>query len=88
MGVNTALLTDLRASPEAAAQLAAGAITRAGEVLEPEQVAELTLDAMRQDRFLVLPHPEVQGMYRQKGADYDAWIDGMRRYQRALRGDD
>jgi NAD(P)-dependent dehydrogenase (short-subunit alcohol dehydrogenase family) len=87
MGVNTALLTSLRASPEAAAQLAVGAVTRAGEVLEPEQVAELTVDAIRQDRFLVLPHPQVLSMYRQKGADYDAWIAGMRRYQRALGAD-
>ena len=44
-----------------------------------------SLEAMRADRFLVLPHPELLEMYRHKGADYDRWIAGMRRYQRTLR---
>jgi len=26
-------------------------------------------------------------MYRQKAADYDRWLGGMRRYQRSLMGD-
>jgi hypothetical protein len=34
----------------------------------------------------VLPHPTVLDMYRQKGADYDRWLAGMRRYQAGLRG--
>ena len=38
----------------------------------------------RGGRFLVLPHPEVLDMYRQKGSDYERWIAGMRRYQGAL----
>ena len=56
----------------------------AGEVLDPERVAALTLDAVRENRFLVLPHPVVLDMYRQKGADYDGWIAGMRRYRERL----
>jgi hypothetical protein len=47
-------------------------------------VAALTLDAVRENRFLVLPHPVVRDMYRQKGADYDGWIAGMRRYRERL----
>jgi hypothetical protein len=34
----------------------------------------------------VLPHPAVLDMYRQKGADYDRWLSGMRRYQASLGG--
>jgi len=26
-------------------------------------------------------------MYRQKAADYDRWLGGMRRYQRSLQGE-
>jgi NAD(P)-dependent dehydrogenase (short-subunit alcohol dehydrogenase family) len=84
MGVNTALLTELGESPDASARLAADAVTTAGEVLEPGQVAHLTLDAVRENRFLVLPHPQVADMYRRKGQDYDGWISGMRSYQRRL----
>ncbi|CPU64593.1 Putative short chain dehydrogenase/reductase [Mycobacteroides abscessus] len=33
----------------------------------------MALDAIRDEKFLVLPHPQVLDMYRQKGADYDRW---------------
>jgi NAD(P)-dependent dehydrogenase (short-subunit alcohol dehydrogenase family) len=84
MGVNTALLTELGESPDPSGRLAADAVTTAGEVLEPGQVAQVTVDAVRENRFLVLPHPHVLDMYRRKGEDYDGWIAGMRRYQRRL----
>lgn len=47
-------------------------------------MAQVTVDAVRENRFLVLPHPHVLDMYRRKGDDYDGWIAGMRRYQRRL----
>ena len=50
----------------------------------PDRVAELTVEAIRSERFLVLPHPAVLDMYRQKGSDYERWIAGMRRYQSTL----
>lgn len=86
MGVDTPLLNAIRDSPDPTARVAATSITTAGEVISAQRVAELTVDAVREDRFLVLPHPGVLDMYRGKGADYDRWISGMRRYQRALRG--
>jgi NAD(P)-dependent dehydrogenase (short-subunit alcohol dehydrogenase family) len=86
-GVDTVLLTRLRESPEPDARLAASAVVTAGEVLDPDAVAELALNAMRENRFLVLPHPKVLDMYRQKAADYDAWIAGMRRYRERLAAD-
>lgn len=87
MGVDTALLTELRESPEPDGRLAVNAVVKAGEVLDPDAVAELTVNAVRENRFLVLPHPEVLDMYRQKGADYDGWIAGMRRYRGRLVAD-
>ena len=62
------------------------AVTAAGEVLEPDAVAQEVLAAVDDERFLILPHPAVLEMYRHKGADYDRWLAGMRRYQRALLG--
>jgi NAD(P)-dependent dehydrogenase (short-subunit alcohol dehydrogenase family) len=85
MGVDTPLLDAIRDSADPTTQVAAASITTAGEVVTARQVAELTVEAVRADQFLVLPHPGVADMYRQKGADYDRWISGMRRYQRALR---
>lgn len=86
MGVDTPLLTGIRDSSDPVARLAADSVTTAGEVLTADDVAASVLAGVRDGRFLVLPHTEVLEMYRGKGADYDRWIAGMRRYQRALGG--
>ena len=86
MGVATPLLDAITDSEDATARVAAASITTAGDVLSAEDVAAATLEGVREGRFLVLPHPQVLDMYRGKGADYDRWISGMRRYQRALGG--
>ncbi|HEX8074645.1 MAG TPA: SDR family oxidoreductase [Thermoleophilaceae bacterium] len=80
MGVNTGMLQaglDL----EGDEGLGTRVVAAAGEVLEPEQVADAVVDALREERFLVLPHPEVLEFFRRKGADYDRWLAGMRRLQ-------
>jgi NAD(P)-dependent dehydrogenase (short-subunit alcohol dehydrogenase family) len=55
---------------------------QAGAILAPEQVAADALAAIRDGRFLVLPHPEVLEFFRRKADDYDRWLAGMRRLQR------
>ena len=51
-------------------------------MLEPEEVADSVIDALGEERFLVLPHPEVAKYMRRKTSDYDRWLAGMRRLQR------
>lgn len=48
-------------------------------ILMPEQVAAEVVAVMRDEKFLVLPHPEVIQYFRNKGADYDRWIGGMQK---------
>lgn len=55
-------------------------------ILEPEFVADVCLDAIREGRFLVLPHPEVATYFQRKANDYDRWLSGMRRFRRKLQG--
>jgi NAD(P)-dependent dehydrogenase (short-subunit alcohol dehydrogenase family) len=50
-------------------------------VLEPEEVAEAVVDGLREERFLILPHPEVADYFQRKAGDYDRWLAGMRRLQ-------
>ncbi|MGH7904688.1 MAG: SDR family NAD(P)-dependent oxidoreductase, partial [Candidatus Dormibacteraceae bacterium] len=53
--------------------------------LEPEQVAEAVLAGIREERFLVLPHPEVATYFARRAADQERWLAGMRRLRhRAL----
>jgi NAD(P)-dependent dehydrogenase (short-subunit alcohol dehydrogenase family) len=47
--------------------------------VSPEQVADDVIAAMRDERFLVLPHPEVHDYMQRKAADVDRWLGGMRR---------
>lgn len=84
MGVNTNLLNSPGDSDDMLARLANRAVTTAGDVLEPADVADVVLDAIADERFLILPHPAVLEMYRQKAGDYDRWLKGMRRYQHSL----
>jgi NAD(P)-dependent dehydrogenase (short-subunit alcohol dehydrogenase family) len=53
-------------------------------VLEPEHVADECLKAIEENRFLVLPHPEVGTYFQRKANDYDRWLDGMRRFKAKL----
>ena len=50
-------------------------------VLEPEVVADACIEAVREERFLVLPHPEVATYFQRKASDYDRWLGGMRRFR-------
>jgi NAD(P)-dependent dehydrogenase (short-subunit alcohol dehydrogenase family) len=47
--------------------------------LEPEQVADIVVEGIRNERFLILPHPEVAQYFNRKAQDYDRWLKGMRR---------
>jgi NAD(P)-dependent dehydrogenase (short-subunit alcohol dehydrogenase family) len=84
MGVNTAMLN---AGVDAEDGVTAGDVVRAaGGVVEPEQVADDVVAALREERFLVLPHPEVLTFFQRKASDYDRWLAGMRRLQAAVTG--
>jgi NAD(P)-dependent dehydrogenase (short-subunit alcohol dehydrogenase family) len=54
-------------------------------VLDPEDVADVVVEGLRNETFLLLPHPEVQEHFRRKADDYDRWLAGMRRLQAATR---
>src|ERR1700687_141164 len=49
------------------------------DALEPETVAEIVQQGLRDERFLILPHPEVGEYFHRKADDYDRWLKGMRR---------
>jgi NAD(P)-dependent dehydrogenase (short-subunit alcohol dehydrogenase family) len=55
-------------------------------LMEPEQVAEVVVEGLRDERFLILPHPEVLEYMRRKSGDYDRWIRGMGKLFRKLAG--
>ncbi len=50
-------------------------------LLEPAEAAAAEVERLREERFLILPHPEVADYFRRKAGDYDRWLAGMRRLQ-------
>jgi NAD(P)-dependent dehydrogenase (short-subunit alcohol dehydrogenase family) len=80
MGVNTRMLED-GGNRDGIDAAGARQVRAAGAVLEPPEVAQRVLEAIRDGHFLVLPHPEVLGFFQRKAADYDRWLAGMRRLQ-------
>jgi NAD(P)-dependent dehydrogenase (short-subunit alcohol dehydrogenase family) len=80
-GVNTDML---RSGDGLGGGTGGNVVRMAGDVLEPDQVADIVLEAVRAERFLILPHPEVADYLRFKGADPDRWLAGMRKLQRRV----
>ena len=56
-----------------------GGVAGLDGMLEPEQLADTVVETLAEERFLVLPHPEVLTYMRRKTEDYDRWLGGMRR---------
>ena len=50
----------------------------------PEEVADVVVAGLRNEQFLILPHPEVAEYFRRKADDYDRWLRGMRRMQAGI----
>ncbi len=55
-------------------------------VITAEAVAEATIEGLRREAFLILPHPNVATYVRSKAENYDRWLGGMAKLRRTLRG--
>ena len=78
MGVNTAML-NRGWNPARRARHARGRRDR--QRARARGRAEFVVEALREERFVILPYPEVLEFFRRKGSDYDRWLKGMRQLQ-------
>ncbi len=51
-------------------------------LLEADEFARRVLTQMREGRFMIRTHPEVEGYFNHKANDYDRWVGGMRKLRR------
>jgi NAD(P)-dependent dehydrogenase (short-subunit alcohol dehydrogenase family) len=58
-----------------------GGVAGVDGVLSPEEVADAVIGGLADERFLILPHPEVADYARRKTDDRERWLAGMRRLQ-------
>jgi len=59
------------------------------KLLEPDaipagDVADAVVAGLKEEDFLILPHPEVARYFQNKANDYDRWIEGMKKLQRSV----
>jgi NAD(P)-dependent dehydrogenase (short-subunit alcohol dehydrogenase family) len=52
--------------------------------MDPDEVADAVVGGIEAERFLILPHAEVEKFFQNKANDYDRWIGGMRKLQRTV----
>ncbi|MFJ2830951.1 SDR family oxidoreductase [Streptomyces sp. NPDC087263] len=64
-----------------AATGSAGALVLQPSAIEPEDVADALFAGMEEDRFLILPHPEVAEYYQVRAANPDRWLTNMNHIQ-------
>ena len=57
------------------------------ESVTVEKVADDVVEALREKRFLILPHPEVAQYMQNRATDHDRWLGGLRKINRQLFGD-
>jgi NAD(P)-dependent dehydrogenase (short-subunit alcohol dehydrogenase family) len=77
LGVRTPMLGDT-SSPFAT--------TVAGPIREPEEVAQMVVDAIAEERFLILTDPVAETWMGRKASDLERWLRGMRRVQEQIEG--
>ena len=98
-GIRVSLLAPLGVrTPMLIGPSATGPISRAGStnsplarssvgpIKEPEEVAQQVLDAVHEERFLILTDPIAQTWMERKTNDPERWLHGMRRLQRRMDG--
>ncbi|CAL9322667.1 SDR family NAD(P)-dependent oxidoreductase [Streptomyces olindensis] len=69
-----------------AATGSAGDLVLQPTAIEPEDVADALFKGVEEDRFLILPHPEVAAYYQARAGDPDRWLTGMNRIQQQWEG--
>ncbi len=79
-GVRTPMLDLAVEDPVGAAPLLAEGL------LDPEDVAEVVVQGIREERLLILPHPVVADYMAVRATQPERWVRGMRKIIRQARG--
>lgn len=58
-----------------------GGVAGQDGMLKPEVVADTVIAGLDEEKFMILPHPEVEKYFRNKATDYQRWIGGMQKLQ-------
>ncbi len=80
-GIKVSALCPQAVESKMTASVKDGGVAGQDGMIKPEDVADVVVEAIEEERFMVLPHPEVKKYFQNKANDYERWIKGMQRLQ-------
>ena len=81
-GIKVSMICPQAVDTRMIGQVEGGGSAGVDGVLSPAEVAEAVVRGLEEERFMILPHPQVEQYRQNKAADYDRWIGGMRKLRR------
>jgi NAD(P)-dependent dehydrogenase (short-subunit alcohol dehydrogenase family) len=78
-GIKVSVLCPQAVRTNMTAGIPNGGVAGVDGMIEPEELAEVTMVGLHDEKFLILPHEIVRTYYQRKGQDIDRWLAGMRR---------
>jgi short-subunit dehydrogenase len=57
----------------------------ADAMMQPDAVAQIVVEGLAAERFLILTHTQTKEYLQRKAADHDGWVRSMQRYRKKLR---
>jgi NAD(P)-dependent dehydrogenase (short-subunit alcohol dehydrogenase family) len=75
LGVHTQMLEDTGPG---------GQLMMGADAISPDRLADVVAEALADDRFLILPHPQVADFFVARATDTDRWLGGMNKLQRQI----
>ena len=75
LGVRTQMLEDTGPG---------GQLMMGADAISPEQLASVVAEGLADDRFLILPHPQVADYFVARASDHERWLGGMNKLQRQI----
>jgi NAD(P)-dependent dehydrogenase (short-subunit alcohol dehydrogenase family) len=80
-GLGVSVLCPQAVETQMTAGIEGGGVAGVDGMITPEAVADAAIVGLGDERFLILPHPEVAEYERRKAADRERWLAGMQRLQ-------
>ena len=80
-GLACSVLCPQAVDTQMTAGIEGGGVAGVDGMIGPDVVADAVIEGLADERFLILPHPEVAEYERRKAADRERWLAGMQRLQ-------
>ncbi len=85
-GIKVSALCPQAVRTNMTANMQGGGVAGVDGMIEPDEVAQVVVDGLAAETFLILPHPTVLTYMQRKAGDYDRWLKGMQRLNAQFAG--